>query len=91
MEENLLAPVFPASIPWSKVAIKNNLHTRLYTIIGNINKIKEKLNEKQINYIIIEDNNTNKITFEGNRYNLYVNKRVDKRLYKEVKKSTFLS
>ena len=59
--------------------------------IGNINKVKEKLNEKQINYIIIEDNNTNKITFEVNRYNFYVNKRVDKRLYKEVKKSTFLS
>ena len=57
--------------------------------INNIEKVKEKLNEKQVNYIIVENNNINKITFEKNRYNFYINKRVDKRLYKNHYQTNF--
>lgn len=57
--------------------------------INNIDKVKEKLNEKQINYIIVENNNISKITFENNRYNFYINKRVDKRLYKNHYQTNF--
>ena len=57
--------------------------------INNIDKVKEKLTEKQINYIIVENNNISKITFENNRYNFYVNKKVNKRLYKNHYQANF--
>lgn len=57
--------------------------------IGNIDKVKEKLAEKQINYIIIDNNNISNITFENNRYNFYINKRIDKRLYKNHYQTNF--
>lgn len=57
--------------------------------VNNIEKVKEKLNKKNINYIIIDDRNVTNIEFENNRYNFYVNKRVDKRLYKNHYQTNF--
>lgn len=56
---------------------------------NNIDKVKEKLNDKQINYIIIDNKNITNIEFENNRYNFYVNKRVDKRLYRNHYQTNF--
>lgn len=57
--------------------------------INNIEKVIEKLKDKQINYIIVDDKNITNIEFESNRYNFYVNKRVDKRLYKNYYETNF--
>lgn len=50
--------------------------------VNNIEKVREKLDEKEIDYMIVENANVINIEHKNNRYNFYVNKRVDKRLYK---------
>ena len=46
--------------------------------VNNIEKVREKLDEKEIDYMIVENANVINIEHENNRYNFYVNKRVDK-------------
>ncbi|MBO5183776.1 MAG: four helix bundle protein [Bacilli bacterium] len=57
--------------------------------IANIEKVCDKLNEKKINYVLIDNGKINKITFENNRYNFYINKRVDKKLYSKKYQANF--
>lgn len=57
--------------------------------VSNIEKVQEKLNDKQINYVIVENSNVINIKFKDNKYNFYVNKRVDRRLYKNHYQTNF--
>ena len=57
--------------------------------VSNIEKVQEKLNDKQINYVIVENSNVINIEFKDNKYNFYVNKSVDSRLYKNHYQTNF--
>ena len=65
--------------------IKNN---KLGFPISSIEKVKEKLNECHINYIIVDEKNT-KFNFEDNKYKDYI-KIINKNEYKnKMKKILF--